>query len=888
MRIPWATFLVWLVPVIGQIQLKAADGSSAMVYTNALAVHRLSREESALAHPVRLKGVVTYSDPQWSLLFVRDDTAGVFLSLTGGTYPTNKELVEIMGRTADGGFLPLVDGATWRHAGLGSMPEPRRIRQPDRFGAEIDCEWSEFVGVVRRVTLNPDQSHLQLEVMDQGWRARVFLRVPSGDDTTALTNLINARISAVGVGGIDYDSQGGLNLKLFVPGRACMRVLDQPTADPFLQPCWSLATVRASSGTNTPAYRIHVRGIVTFLSPTGEIVMQEGSSAVRVLTAETNQFKLGDALDAVGFVGPGVFSPMIEDAVIHAATAEIHADPVSVSPATVLWSDYDARLVRVTGLLQSREITGENHILTLLQDGILFGVSLQRSIDAREWTALKKGDRVAVTGICAIQGGQRGAPQSFQVQLRSSSGAVLQPAVHVFPAWQVLTIVAVGATAWGLAVLWGIALRRRVREQTSELASSLSLLNATIESTADGILVIDTNGVVSSRNTKFTQMWRLPSEIANSKDDRLLLNFVSAQLKDGQAFLSRVREVYANSEAESFDTLEFKDGRIFERFSQPQRLEGKCVGRVWCFRDVTQRKQGESELDRAHKQLVDASRKVGMAEVATGVLHNVGNVLNSVNVSATLINDRLHQSRIHSFAQASALIEERIGDLATFFTQDPKGKKLPSYLKALSHALIQEHRSVQAEVESLRKNVEHIKVIVAMQQGYARVGGALEESDPKDVMEDAIQIDCVGYEQEQIQLIREYQAVPRVSVDRHKVLQILVNLLSNARHALEHTAKGERQVILSIFPDGADRVCFRVRDNGSGIKPHNLNRIFNQGFTTRKNGHGFGLHSGANAAKEMHGSLSVKSDGPGKGASFTLELPVTKIVRTHSTPKKSA
>ena len=122
-------------------------------------------------------------------------------------------------------------------------------------------------------------------------------------------------------------------------------------------------------------------------------------------------------------------------------------------------------------------------------------------------------------------------------------------------------------------------------------------------------------------------------------------------------------------------------------------------------------------------------------------------------------------------------------------------------------------------------------------------------------------------------MIREYQAGLRVRVDRHKALQILVNLLSNARYALERTAREERQVVLSVCPGSGARVCLRVRDNGAGIEPDHLNRIFSQGFTTRKNGHGFGLHSGANAAKEMNGSLSVASDGPGQGAVFTLELP---------------
>jgi signal transduction histidine kinase len=213
-------------------------------------------------------------------------------------------------------------------------------------------------------------------------------------------------------------------------------------------------------------------------------------------------------------------------------------------------------------------------------------------------------------------------------------------------------------------------------------------------------------------------------------------------------------------------------------------------------------------------------------------------------------------------------------DLHAFLTQEPKGEKLRAYLKDLSGSLLRENDSIREEVQTLRRNIDHIKTIVAMQQSYARVSGTLEKLDPRELMENAVQINGAAYDRDQIQLVREYQPVPEVLVDRHKVLQILINLLSNARHALTGNANLERRVSLSIFSPATGRVCLRISDNGSGIEPQNLSRIFSQGFTTRQNGHGFGLHSGANAAKEMHGALSVQSAGPGQGAAFTLELPI--------------
>jgi signal transduction histidine kinase len=265
---------------------------------------------------------------------------------------------------------------------------------------------------------------------------------------------------------------------------------------------------------------------------------------------------------------------------------------------------------------------------------------------------------------------------------------------------------------------------------------------------------------------------------------------------------------------------------------------------------------------------------LGMAEVATAVLHNVGNVLNSVNVSATLVKDHLRRTRNNTLGQAAEMLGQQMDNLEAFLTSDPKGTKLRNYLKDLGLALVQENERIRGEVECLAKNVEHIKTIVAMQQSYARVGATVEHLDPKELMESAIQINSAAYERERIQLQRDYKAnVPGVLVDRHKVLQILINLLSNARHALGKTAPKDRRVTLSIFLSGPERVSLRVIDNGIGIEPANFSQIFNQGFTTREDGHGFGLHSSANAAKEMKGSLQAQSEGRGRGAMFTLELP---------------
>lgn len=306
-------------------------------------------------------------------------------------------------------------------------------------------------------------------------------------------------------------------------------------------------------------------------------------------------------------------------------------------------------------------------------------------------------------------------------------------------------------------------------------------------------------------------------------------------------------------------------------------LEHRVEKRTQELRDQVEAKEkARAELALTQRRLIAASRQAGMAEVATGVLHNVGNVLNSVNVSSTLISERLRNSRIELVSKCAALLQKPAADLARFLTEDPRGKTLPAYLQQLGSNLEQEKTFIRTEMDSLSKNIEHIKVIVSMQQSHAKSAGVLEEIDPKDLLDDALQIQRAGLERHNIELVLDCEPVPRLLLDRHKILQILINLIGNAKWALDHRESG-RQLRCSLRRVNGDLVQFVVEDNGIGIPRENLNRIFTQGFTTRKGGHGFGLHSGANSAREIGGSLSVTSEGPGRGARFTLEIPVLPV-----------
>jgi signal transduction histidine kinase len=290
-------------------------------------------------------------------------------------------------------------------------------------------------------------------------------------------------------------------------------------------------------------------------------------------------------------------------------------------------------------------------------------------------------------------------------------------------------------------------------------------------------------------------------------------------------------------------------------------------------KEIEERKRVEKEAEQVHRQLVDASRQAGMAEVATSVLHNVGNVLNSVNVSSSLVSDAVRKSRVVNLAKAVALLEEHKHDLGRFLAEDARGKQLPAYLSNLAGHLAGEREEILKELSLLTGNIEHIKEIVAMQQSYGRVSGVLEPNKIVDLVEDALRMNAGALDRHQVKVIRDYQQTPVAVVDKHKVLQILVNLIRNAKYALDDGMPPVKHLTLRVTVTGDERVRIAVIDNGVGIPAENLTRIFEHGFTTRKDGHGYGLHSGALAARELGGTLAVQSDGSGKGATFTLEFP---------------
>ncbi|WP_166831098.1 PAS domain S-box protein [Thalassoroseus pseudoceratinae] len=313
------------------------------------------------------------------------------------------------------------------------------------------------------------------------------------------------------------------------------------------------------------------------------------------------------------------------------------------------------------------------------------------------------------------------------------------------------------------------------------------------------------------------------------------------------------------------------------------REKGQClkIGEGTCqifvdgmLFDVTQKVLAERENQRLQQDLLDVSRQAGMAEIATGVLHNVGNILNSVNVSASVIRKQYSRSALANLEKVSDLIAEHESSFDEFIREDTRGRKIPAYIRKVTEALCNERNKVSDEFDDLLRNVEHIKEIVSVQQSMAKSSGLQQELDAQDLIHDALAANKASLMSHRIEVEQSInKALPVFVSDKHRILQILINLIKNAKDALVENQTPDARIEITATTE-ENRVVFRVADNGIGIATEKLERIFQHGFTTKKSGHGFGLHSSANAATEMGGSLTVCSNGIGTGATFVLRLPL--------------
>lgn len=421
------------------------------------------------------------------------------------------------------------------------------------------------------------------------------------------------------------------------------------------------------------------------------------------------------------------------------------------------------------------------------------------------------------------------------------------------------------------------AANRTLAQQNADLEASEAFNKMIVETAADGILTADRFGKIEAANRASEEILGYAAGELIGADLTMLIPKASRGNHAGR--LKRLADTKAAWMLAARRELEAvrKDGVTIPIEIHIAKVHsGSRLSFTATFRDLSEQKRVAAEVQKLHANLLSASRRAGMADVATGILHNVGNVLNSVGVSTSVCEETVNGLRIDVLGKLATMLTDADGDLGAFLEEDPRGKRIPSHLRTLEAHFATSRDRLLSETATLRKNVEHIKAIVSAQQDYARASGVFEELRIADLVDDAVRISAGPSERARVEVVREYEVLPPSPLDRHRTLQILINLLSNARHAILATERGSGRIELTIAGLSEDTLRVCVRDDGVGIGEAQLAQIFEHGFTTKESGHGFGLHVSAIAATEMGGQLSCQSPGHDRGATFQLDLPMRR------------
>lgn len=425
-------------------------------------------------------------------------------------------------------------------------------------------------------------------------------------------------------------------------------------------------------------------------------------------------------------------------------------------------------------------------------------------------------------------------------------------------------------------------LESRVQNRTKDLEESETKIRAILDNIGEGIIVLDEKGTIESLNPAAEAIFGLKEDdaiglnaallIANSDDDEL------SKLDD---YKDEADGIFRNSEEQQpreYQGLR-SNGSTFpvEFVVSPMKIDDKQL-RVCILRDVSARKETESKLANAQNQLVDAAHKSGMAEMATGVLHNIGNILNSVNLAGEEIYRISGSSKISGLLKANDMLQQHEENMGEFLSQDARGKKLPEYFIKIGKVLNDEISSIRSESKELIAKTTMMKEVISTQQAYAKSGFHSEQLNLQELVEDALKIQEASLKKWGVKLNTHFAEIPICSGQKSKLLQVITNLIKNAKEAMNDNDQFNRPKELNIETGivNDNAIYLKVQDNGCGINKDQLAKIFNHGFTTKESGHGFGLHSSANAMTEMKGSLKVDSEGVQKGACFTVTIPTGK------------
>ncbi|MBZ5592155.1 MAG: response regulator [Acidobacteriia bacterium] len=572
-------------------------------------VRSLTPEEARRGYPVHLQVVVTYFDRDAPNLFVQDATGALWVDWPrDGQQPEPGQILDLQGVTTQPDFAPDITHPVWRVLGRAPTPKARRASMEEMASARVDSQWLEVEGIVRTAQQVPGDSRLHLALEVPGGRVMVHIAKHGG----ATMGLVDSRVRMHGACGAIFNQENQLvGVSLFVPSLDEVKVVEPGPPDPFALPVSPIAGLQRFTFKGLRPHRVKIEGVVLAQFRGRNLYVSDRSGNLYVETSEASSLQPGDWVEVVGFAGYSNYRPALQDAIYRFKATGPPPHALVIQPNQVLEGKYDSALVTVEARVTAQSTLPHEKLLILNQGKTVFSAFLEGQSAAKSFT-FREGSRLRVTGICVVErelGSYESlVDSSFKIRLRSARDVVLLET----PSWWTreralsvagfLTLATLGILAW-VAIL-----RRRVQAQTE-------VLRTTLESTADGIVVLDERERIVTCNRKFIAMWRVPAGITRSRAGQRLLEHQAAQLKNPGAFLDVVRRFNMDPDTKSDDEMELADGRIVERHCEPQRLGGKLVGRVSGYRDITDHRRAQQALQaRTLQQAVVA--KLGQLALA--------------------------------------------------------------------------------------------------------------------------------------------------------------------------------------------------------------------------------------------------------------------------------